>query len=160
MVADCLGLRPFLFCYAVMLSGNALGNEGESRETVLTVFGLKNGEVQYLGTSQIGMLGRGDNVYVLPTNPDNLLLYTYDGETDSVYSATAPSAIGKHRISCSLKISQPKTALGVRIISIPNTDIDLCVQFHNECSIIDIQCKIRCSRGDSVAPVCFADKII
>ena len=25
LVADCLGLRPFLFCYAVMLSGNALG---------------------------------------------------------------------------------------------------------------------------------------
>ena len=25
LVADCLDLRPFLFCYAVMLSGNALG---------------------------------------------------------------------------------------------------------------------------------------
>lgn len=84
------GLDPY---YVKTADGNSyiyvfsLNNEGESRETVLTVFGLKNGEVQYLGTSQIGMLGRGDNVYVLPTNPDNLLLYTYDGETDSVYSA-------------------------------------------------------------------------
>ena len=65
----------------------SLNGEYENRETVLSVFKLENGEVEFVGTSEIGMLFKGNNIYALPTDPDNLLLDAYDGATDSVYSA-------------------------------------------------------------------------
>lgn len=65
----------------------SLNSEDENRETVLSVFSLKNGEVEFLGTSQIGMLCKGKNIFALPTSPDVLLLDAYNGEIDSVFTA-------------------------------------------------------------------------
>ena len=65
----------------------SLNSEDENRETVLSVFKLENGEVEFVDTSEIGMLCKGNNIFALPTDPNNLLLDAYDGATDSVYSA-------------------------------------------------------------------------
>ena len=65
----------------------SLNSEDENRETVLSVFKLENGEVKFIGTSEIGMLCKGNKIFALPTDPNNLLLDAYDGATDSVYSA-------------------------------------------------------------------------
>ena len=64
-----------------------LNGEYENRETVLSVFKLENGEVEFVGTSEIGMHCKGNKIFALPTDPDKLLLDAYDGATDSVYSA-------------------------------------------------------------------------
>ena len=66
----------------------SLNSEDENRETVLSVFSLKNGEVEFLGTSEIGMLCKGKNIFSLPTDPGKLLLDAYNGETDFVFSAS------------------------------------------------------------------------
>ena len=65
----------------------SLNSEDENRETVLSVFKLENGEIKFIGTSEIGMPCKGNKIFALPTDPDNLLLDAYDGATDSVYSA-------------------------------------------------------------------------
>lgn len=65
----------------------SLNSEDENRETVLSVFKLENGDVEFVDTSEIGMLCKGNNIFALPTDPNNLLLDAYDGATDSVYSA-------------------------------------------------------------------------
>lgn len=65
----------------------SLNSEDEHRETVLSVFSLKNGEVEFLGTSETGMLCKGKNIFSLPTDPGKLLLDTYSGEADFVFFA-------------------------------------------------------------------------
>ncbi len=84
------GLDPY---YVRTADGNSyiyvfsLNSEDPSRDSTLSVFELKNGEVKFLDTSEIGMLCKGNNVFALPTDPDELLLDAYNGETDYVFSA-------------------------------------------------------------------------
>ena len=54
---------------------------------ILSVFSLKNGEIKQVSEMNIGILYKGNNVFALPTDPENLLLSVYDGSTDSVFSA-------------------------------------------------------------------------
>ena len=61
--------------------------EKENRQMTLIVFSLKNGEIKQVSEMDMGLLYRGNNVFALPTDPDNLLLDIYDGSTDSVFSA-------------------------------------------------------------------------
>jgi len=61
--------------------------EKEERQMTLIVFSLKNGEIKQVSELDMGLLYRGNNVFALPTDPDNLLLDIYDGSTDSVFSA-------------------------------------------------------------------------
>lgn len=62
-------------------------SEEEDRQMILCVFSLKNGEIKQVSEMDMGLLYRGNNVFALPTDPDNLLLSVYDGSTDSVFSA-------------------------------------------------------------------------
>ncbi len=62
-------------------------SEEEDRQMILCVFSLKNGEIKQVSEMNMGLLYRGNNVFALPTDPDNLLLSVYDGSTDSVFSA-------------------------------------------------------------------------
>ncbi len=62
-------------------------SEEEDRQMILCVFSLKNGEIKQVSETDMGLLYRGNNVFALPTDPDNLLLSVYDGATDSVFSA-------------------------------------------------------------------------
>lgn len=62
-------------------------SETEDRQMILCVFSLKNGEIKQVSETDMGLLYRGNNVFALPTDPDNLLLSVYDGSTDSVFSA-------------------------------------------------------------------------
>lgn len=64
-----------------------LKDQEEDRESTLAVFTLKNGEVKLLNRSEIGLLGKGEGSFALPTDPDGLLLDAYDGKTDAVFSA-------------------------------------------------------------------------
>lgn len=84
------GLDPY---YVKTADGNSylyifsLNSEDETRESTLSVFELKNGEAELLGTSEIGLANKGNKVFALPTDPENILLDTYNGTTDSVFSA-------------------------------------------------------------------------
>ena len=62
-------------------------SEEEDRQMILCVFSLKNGEIKQVSETDMGLLYRGNNVFALPTDPENLLLSVYDGSTDSVFSA-------------------------------------------------------------------------
>lgn len=62
-------------------------SEEEDRQMILCVFSLKNGEIKQVSEMDMGLFYRGNNVFALPTDPDNLLLSVYDGSTDSVFSA-------------------------------------------------------------------------
>ena len=62
-------------------------SEEEDRQMILCVFSLKNGEIKQVSETDMGLFYRGNNVFALPTDPDNLLLSVYDGSTDSVFSA-------------------------------------------------------------------------
>ncbi len=62
-------------------------SEEEDRQMILCVFSLKNGEIKQVRETDMGLLYRGNNVFALPTDPDNLLLSVYDGATDSVFFA-------------------------------------------------------------------------
>ena len=53
---------------------------------MLSVFRLENGEVEFVVTSEIGMLCNGNNIYALPTDPENILLDSYDGSNKSVFT--------------------------------------------------------------------------
>ena len=84
------GLDPY---YVKTADGNSslyvfsLNSEDETRNTTLSVFKLNNGEAELLGTSEIGLTNKGNNVFALPADPENILLDAYDGKTDSVFSA-------------------------------------------------------------------------
>ncbi len=62
-------------------------SEEEDRQMILCVFSLKNGEIKQVSETDTSLLYRGNNVFALPTDPENLLLSVYDGSTDSVFSA-------------------------------------------------------------------------
>lgn len=62
-------------------------SEEEDRQMILCVFSLKNGEIKQVSEMNIGMLYKGNNIFALPTDPDNLLLSVYDGATDYVFFA-------------------------------------------------------------------------
>ena len=62
-------------------------SETEDRQMILCVFSLKNGEIKQVSETDTGLLYRGNNIFALPTDPENLLLSVYDGSTDSVFSA-------------------------------------------------------------------------
>ncbi len=62
-------------------------SEEENRQMILCVFSLKNGEIKQVCETDMGLLYRGNNVFALPTDTDNLLLSVYDGATDSVFFA-------------------------------------------------------------------------
>lgn len=62
-------------------------SEEEDRQMILCVFSLKNGKIKQISETDMGLFYRGNNVFALPTDPDNLLLSVYDGSTDSVFSA-------------------------------------------------------------------------
>ncbi len=49
-------------------------SEEEDRQMILCVFSLKNGEIKQVSETDMGLLYRGNNVFALPTDPDNLLL--------------------------------------------------------------------------------------
>jgi len=59
----------------------------EDRQMTLIVFSLKNGEIKQVSEMNMGMLYKGDNVFAVPTDPENLLL-SNNGTTDSVFSAS------------------------------------------------------------------------
>ncbi|MBQ8763542.1 MAG: DUF3298 domain-containing protein [Clostridia bacterium] len=61
-------------------------SEAEDRQMILCVFSLKNGEIKQVSKTDMGLLYRGNNTFAVPTDPENLLL-SYDGKTDSVFSA-------------------------------------------------------------------------
>ena len=62
-------------------------SETEDRQMILCVFSLKNGEIKQVSEMNIGMLYKDNNIFALPTDPDNLLLSVYDGATDYVFFA-------------------------------------------------------------------------
>lgn len=53
-------------------------SEAENRQTTLCVFSLENGEIKPVSETDMGLLYRGNNVFALPTDPDNLLLCDSD----------------------------------------------------------------------------------
>ena len=53
-------------------------SETEDRQMILCVFSLKNGEIKQVSETDMGLLYRGNNVFALPTDPDNLLLCDSD----------------------------------------------------------------------------------
>ncbi|MBQ7836996.1 MAG: hypothetical protein IJ395_00050 [Clostridia bacterium] len=61
-------------------------SETEDRQMILCVFSLKNGEIKQVSETDMGLLYRGNNVFALPTDPENLLLYNYEkGSSDSLF---------------------------------------------------------------------------
>ncbi len=60
--------------------------EEEDRQMILCVFSLKNGEIKQISETDMGLLYRGNNVFALPTDPENLLLYNYGKDSsDSLF---------------------------------------------------------------------------
>lgn len=63
-------------------------NRGEEApDSTLNIYALKDGKPNLLGSSDIGLLCREQNIFALPTDPDRLQLNTYSDETASVFSA-------------------------------------------------------------------------
>ncbi len=61
-------------------------SEEEDRQMILCVFSLKNGEIKQVSETDMGLLYRGNNVFALPTDPENLLLYNYEKDSsDSLF---------------------------------------------------------------------------
>ena len=50
-------------------------SEEKDRQMTLSVFSIKNGEIKQVSEMDMGMLYRGNNIFAVPTDPDNLLLY-------------------------------------------------------------------------------------
>ncbi len=61
------------------------GDEVEDRQMTLIVFSLENGEIKQVSETDMGLLYKGNNVFALPTDPENLLL-SGDTATDSVFT--------------------------------------------------------------------------
>ncbi len=59
-------------------------SEAEDRKMTLIVFNLKNGEIKQVSEMDMGLLYRGNNVFAVPTNPDELLLYDNDDYSTSL----------------------------------------------------------------------------
>lgn len=60
--------------------------EEENRQMILSVFSLKNGEIKQVSEMNMGLLYKGNNVFALPTSPENLLLYNYGKDSsDSLF---------------------------------------------------------------------------
>ncbi|MBQ2813194.1 MAG: hypothetical protein IJE63_08030, partial [Clostridia bacterium] len=61
-------------------------SETEDRQMILCVFSLKNGEIKQVSEMNMGLLYKGNNVFALPTDPENLLLYNYGKDSsDSLF---------------------------------------------------------------------------
>lgn len=61
-------------------------SETEDRQMILCVFSLKNGEIKQVSETDTGLLYRGSNIFTLPTDPENLLLYNYEKDSsDSLF---------------------------------------------------------------------------
>ncbi len=60
-------------------------SEEEDRQMILCVFSLKNGEIKQVSEMDMGLLYRGNNVFALPTDPDNLLLCDSDDNYSDTY---------------------------------------------------------------------------
>lgn len=61
-------------------------SEDEDRQMILCVFSLKNGEIKLVSEMDMGLLYRGNNIFALPTDPENLLLYNYEKDSsDSLF---------------------------------------------------------------------------
>lgn len=61
-------------------------SETEDRQMILCVFSLKNGEIKQVSETDTGLLYRGNNIFALPTDPENLLLYNYEKDSsDSLF---------------------------------------------------------------------------
>lgn len=60
-------------------------SETEDRQMILSVFSLKNGEIKQISETDMGLLYRGNNVFALPTDPDNLLLCDSDDNYSDMY---------------------------------------------------------------------------
>ena len=60
-------------------------SETEDRQMILCVFSLKNGEIKQVSEMNMGLFYRGTNVFAVPTDPDNLLLYDNDGNYSDTY---------------------------------------------------------------------------
>lgn len=63
------------------------GDEVEDRQMTLIVFSLENGEIKQVSEADMGLLYKGNNIFALPTDPENLLL-SNGGTTDSVFSVS------------------------------------------------------------------------
>lgn len=64
-------------------------SEEEDRQMILCVFSLKNGEIKQVSETDMGLLYRGNNVFALPTDPENLLLYNYEKDSsDSLFTVS------------------------------------------------------------------------
>ena len=48
-------------------------SEAEDRQMILSVFSLKNSEIKQISETDMGLLYRGNNVFALPTDPENLI---------------------------------------------------------------------------------------
>ena len=67
--------------YLYVFSENA---REEHRRMVLSVFSLKAGYIVNISETDTGLLYRGNNVFAVPTNPDELLLCDYDDYSTSL----------------------------------------------------------------------------
>lgn len=64
-------------------------SEEEDRQMILCAFSLKNGEIKQVSEMDMGLLYRGNNVFALPTDPENLLLYNYGkGSSGSLFTVS------------------------------------------------------------------------
>lgn len=60
-------------------------SEEEDRQMILCVFSLKNGEIKQVSETDMGLLYRGDNIFAVPTDPDNLLLCDSNDNYSDMY---------------------------------------------------------------------------
>ncbi len=60
-------------------------SEEEDRQMILSVFSLKNGEIKQVSETDMGLLYIDNNVFALPTDPENLLLFNSDDNYSDVY---------------------------------------------------------------------------
>ncbi|MBQ8015833.1 MAG: DUF3298 domain-containing protein [Clostridia bacterium] len=102
-------------------------SEEEDRQMILSVFSLKNGEIKQVSEMNMGLLYKGNNVFALPTSPENLLL-SYDGKTDSVFSANE-NGIPMKTVSVS-SVEELFNAVS------PNTNITLKKGYYNMSSFV------------------------
>lgn len=75
------------------------GSEAEDRQMTLIVFSLKNGEIKQVSEMNLGMLYRDNNTFALPTDPNNLLLHDYDGNSQLLCFVTGKSGMPEQKTS-------------------------------------------------------------
>lgn len=69
----------------------------EHRRMVLSVFSLKAGNIVKISETDIGLLYRGNDVFAVPTNPDELLLYDHDDYSTSLIFTVGEDGIPINR---------------------------------------------------------------